>query len=624
MLGRVMPEAPAPDAPVQTVVVQQDDEAITVDIPTMPAGFLWTGERLMRLLPGKDEDEPMQEITLAFDNFYIYNWARDDTNSFQALARLHQPRGGIVEWAFDMKALASPSDTLKELQDKSISLSTGKAVGEHVRAYLMACVHKVKAEADELRTAKSFGWRDDKQGFLLSDHFHHVDGTLRKVLLGGNAHAKASMLAVKRGTLQGYADAVDFVYNRPGMEPMQYAFCNAFGSCLTPFSGELLYNGVLFAITGGRTARGKTTVCTAALYAFGDAAQMTHAKSTTLNARYGLMSTHGNLPILFDEFTDIEPKELSAWAYSTSEGREKGRMTVANGGVVMAEAGQWQLSPYVTANTDLRARLAQFRGNTQAESVRLVQIHIDKYPLPILNENDVSAALATMAGNMGHAGEAFVSYVVNNLPAVKAQMEILADKVSKIIPGTAYRNYRAHMVCTLGAAQILCGLGVIKFNFEKLCKFAAKLMRDMCVEVETVSVVDDQDQLVALINGLSPRIASTVGYADTGIGIEEVRIYDGVAGRYIRGGSRTDPKYAGKLYLSIKEVGAWCIGNRSTLAEIVAAARAAGALVSEFEKFNLTSGTTVINAPVPCIVLDTLKLGGEEVLPPIASVATGT
>jgi hypothetical protein len=617
-LGLTMPEA----APAQVLQIQLPTAAapVTIEIPEKPDGFQWDDEKLVRYLVNKDGDLEWHTLTEA--HFYVYGWAVDENKAFHASARLHQPRGGIVEFDIPMSATAAPGDLLKELSKRSIMPVNTKDSGTHMLAYVRDSINKIKAEAGELSTLRAFGWNNERDGFLMGDVLYGTDGSVRKVRLGANATTLSEVVfPPRRGALENYVNAVNFVYAREGMEPLQYAYANAFGSLLTPFSGETLYKGVMFAITGGRTARGKTTVANAALYAFGDAARMTHTKSSTINARYGFMGTHGNMPLLFDEFTDIDPSELSEWAYSISEGRDKSRMQAGTGGVGLARSSEWAMAPYVTANTDLHERLSEHRGNTDAEAMRIIQLSIDKYALPQLDPNQVSQALNVMGMNSGHAGEVFVKHIVSNKAAVE---QLIFDKMivaAKHLTAPGHRYYRAHMACTLAAMDLLCQLGLVAFNYQAVEAFAVSMMSEMCATVAETNTVDLEDTLSRMINGLSPRILSTYGYyTSSRVAPEEVRVYHEVVGRYVIGNQQTDALYHNTLMLSRAAVRNWCTQERVDFSEVIGAAQTRGAMKDLNARMTLTRGTTAAGSAMPCIMLDMSKLDDANLLPQLKAV----
>jgi len=616
-LGTVAPETSA-----ETVEALAEDETpITVDIPSPPDGYGWDGRRLWRLVENEDGVPTLR--TLTSDRFWVYGWASEDKD-FSVMCRLIKPKGDLLEWDFKSSLLASQSDLMKELSLRSVHIpSEPKDTARHLSAYVSDSFAAIKKQVTEMETWRNFGWDKRRTAFLLGDRVFETSGVERKVRLSSSAAELAEEAFFEpRGTLDAYVGAMNSVYGMRGMEPMQFAYANAFGSLLTPFSGELLYAGIMFAITGPRTARGKTTVCNAALAGFGDARRMTHTKSSTVAARPGFMGTHNNLPILFDEFTDIDPAELSAWAYDVSSGIEKSRMLATATGVGLAKPRTWMMAPYITANTDLHARLAQHKDNSAAEAVRIVQVRIDKYALPVHPAGFVAAALTTMQQNCGHAGEAFVRYVTTNLEKVITDVALMRSMLESRVLGEPYRNYRAHAAVTLVAAQILVDLGIAYFDMNRLVPFVVNMLHEMQLEVQTQNMASDEDLLARMVNSLAPRIISTWGYATgTRSAPEEVRITQEIAGRRIIGNPSNPGTYDGRLYMSKRAVMDWCTDRRADFSALLDGARQAGVLVSDHEAFNLARGTTAPGTKTTCVVFDLAKLDADAMLPPLQAVA---
>lgn len=609
-LGHVIPQA---EIEAQQVEVVQDGSKVMLLVPPKPEGFAWEGGAMRRYVT--DRDGIVQRYTFSPYHFYLTRWCVDEEGGTSVTVRQHLPRGGIMESEIDTKHFASAAKSAEALAAKGVTMSDTKDSGTHLTAYLKVSLAKLKDEADQYNTLTSLGWKHDFRSFLIGNRLYRHDGTIVEVRLGGMAAGLEKVFPAPKGTLAGYCDAVNEVYAHTGMEPMQYAFANAFGSILTPFSGETLYRGVLFAVTGPRTAKGKTTVAYAGLYAFGDAARMTHLKKSTVNGRYGIMGGHNNLSLLYDEFTDIDASDLSEWAYTTSEGREKTRMMATGNGVRMGTAGEWMLSPYVTANTNLHSRLAQHRVNTEAEAVRIVEIPIENYPMPPLNEGMVTAALRRMGLNSGCAGERFIEWVVTHRDDVLRLAGEIRDDLLGKLPGVEYRFYRAHAVCTLTAAKILVDLNIVGFDFDALTDFTLRWMREMVESVQEVNTVTIDQALGRMINDMAPQIITTINYGNGRYGtVEDCRPPSGgkpVVGRYVRGGTNTPRDMVGKLYLSLDAFNAWCEEHRMPAAELRKVAKEMGVLVNATERKTLTAGTSIAGVQQRVLTFDLARYNGD-------------
>lgn len=613
-------EAPEPQKQEVEAVVNGNE--ITVEIPELPKGF---GHDVNGLVQYQKNEEGIVTAKLFCKTIFypIYRVCKEN-EQYSLYLRMHLPDKRVREFELDTEVLASAQKTCDGLARYEIVASNVKDANATMNAYLKESLEKLKQEAEEINTHTSFGWNADFSGFLIGDRLYTKGGGVKKVLLGGYARDKADHFPAPVGTTEGYAQAIQELYGQKGMEPMQYVICSAFGSLLTPLC-DAMYRGLLLAITGEDTAKGKTTVCWSALYAFGDASKMS-IDNATYNAKYARLGVYKNIPVLFDEVTNIESADLSQLAYTIANGKEKERLTSSRGGVRFAEAMPWWLSPFATANKDLHSLLAAQQSNTQAEAVRMIQIKIDQYDLPRMKASHVEILKRKMQLNMGSAGEDFIKYTVDNLNEVTDLMGKWAEKFEQRMPDIKYRFYRSHGVCTLTSCQIANKLGVTNFDTDVLFEFAIDLFEKLAATVLEQNTVTAEDALSRMLNDLSPRIISSYEYRDgrDSRGPESVnRINGSVAGRYILGNSTTkDNPLSGKLYLVKKEISDWCLKHRVDPKSIVDEAMKRGFAHETKEKFNIGRGTTIAAGQHRCLVIDIAHMESSGIGPKL-TVHTG-
>lgn len=608
ILGRITPE---PEA--QNIEAIVDGEKMTVEIPALPRGYKFENEQLARIMVDKDG------ITHAFvfcnELFYPMHRIRKENGEYALAMRRHLPDGRTHDFLLDTMALASSNDLLRGLSRYEVVQSNNKDANVHLTAYMRDSLNKLKSEAEELNTLTTFGWRDNMTSFVIGDRMYHKDGTVRKVLVGGNARKLARAFPAPTGALEGYAHGLNYMYARPDMVQMQYAIASGFGSLLSPLAPSV-YKGLLFSITGRKPGSGKTTVCLAMLNALGIAEEMKLATETgaTENALNTLFSTYQNVPFLVDELTNIDPKVFSKLAYRVSQGKDRLRNTVGkNGDVTVAESGSWQLTPYVTANTDLHSLLAINSSDTTAEAVRVIQISVDDYPVPELDVNKVALALKQMELNRGAAGDVFLRYVVPNMNDVMEVMQKWSDRFAVAVPDQKFRFYRMHGACSMTAVEITNKLGITQFDVEALFDFAIRLINDLVRNVAQQNTLTADVALNDVIRDLSQRVITTYEYRAVGDArgpeVPVKRINGVPAGRYIIGnaGSKT-PELNGKMFLSRKEVFDWCHDKRMNFKELMNYAQSLGILVPVKAKFTIGRGSTEKTGNVTCICIDINKL----------------
>lgn len=609
VLGRVMPESKE-----EVVEAKADDHTIAVEVPAFPEGYKWDGTHMFRIQ--EDKDGNLHPSPFALSLFYPVARIKKEDGKYAVAMRMHfpPPFNKIQDFEIDSWVIASPQRLAETLADHDIFTTGIKGANDHMSAYLKASIEKLKREAEEMNTLTSYGWKDEYQSFLIGDRLYHKDGTVRRVITGGNARAKMSSFPEPRGTVEGYAEALNFLYARPGMLPLQYAIASGFGSILSPLA-PTLYKGLMLAITGGRTAKGKTTVCYAAMYAFGNADKMKIGteNGATLNARMGMVSTYQNIPLLFDEFTKMEAKEFSQLAYQMSQGLEKDRMSAGKSGVSASAQAEWSLSAYVTGNVDFHGLLATEKGNSEAEAVRVIQIRIDQYKLDMATAAEAEQYIKQMELNMGMAGDKFVRYVVQNREDVLHRMAEWGKKLEQVIPESGYRYYRWHAMCSLAALSITNELGITKFNIDAVFDFVIKLFYELAQVISQQNTMSDDDALNAMITDLASRVITSVDYrhAKDALGPEQVQ-YRGnanaVAGRHIQYNKNKPSELGGKLFLSRKAADEWCRKNQVDLKNVIEYGKSVGLVSIPSAKFSLGKGTTIKTGNTTCICIDMVKL----------------
>lgn len=631
VLGRIEP------TPAEVIVeVFADNEPVETVVPAFPEHYEYNNGRMLRYI--KDKDGILQPYSFCLSLFYPIQRIRKSDGTYAFTIRMHLPDKRIRDFEVDTSAIAANSDLLKALSKYELMPTNNKDATMHLTAYIRDSIHKLMNEQQETDTLTTFGWRDNMSGFLLGDRLYHLDGSVRKVFIGGGAANYRNSYPVPRGTLTDYSKAVNSIYNRPHSEAAQFVFCNVYGSLLIPF-GEDSYNGALVAVNSGQSGKGKTSVWKAALYGLADANKLVYAgkDGATRNARWAVVGVHKNIPVVFDEMTDIDAAELSSFAYTVSQGTDRARLTSSGGKVGFAEQNFWKSVVGITANEDMHSKLASHNANTQAEAVRMIGVNFSKYGVPIIDPSiEVSDAIDKMRENWGNAGDMFVRYIVTRQKEVADMYAKTESKLALLLPESEYRFFRSHATCTLVAAQILIELKVIEFDYQGLLDFTVGMLKDLTSTITTNNMTTPADGLNRMIRELNSRILVTTEYRDLrtdGRGPEDSmsKFIGTVAGRRVLGNQNyKDTKYVGRLFIAKKEVADWCAKNRLEPKDLLDYAIANSLLVTWPDKFNMGRGTIFSTGSCNCYVFDysamegTVEKTSGTTLAPVQTVAVSS
>ena len=452
-------------------------EALGEEPPMVPAGFQWTGVSLVRFVEDKKGVMNLRAFSPTF--FHVVGRIRDENRESYRIRAFdpYKPRT-YEDFNLPGEVVAGGKDLMKTLSQHGIHSSVGANSDLDMVAYIKQSVFTIRAKSDAVHTAVSFGWQPDGS-IVIGERQYHKDGTCTAVRLAEEARKHLKAFPTPTGTAEGYAEALNAVYNRPGMEPMQYAICSVWGSLLVSLCNSE-YHGIPCVLSGAESGKGKTTAARAALFAFGDAdAMKIHGfTGATYNAMTARLATMKDFPLLFDEMTNGSQEAFSRLLYSLSSGTERERLQSVGGRQLLAQRLTWSSQSIMTGNTDIGSVLTSSDRNADAESMRLFEVNMDECTdLPNITPiGFVAQQLETMAVNQGVVGEMFVQFLIANRDKIVGRLTDLSNTVGTENPEIAnepkYRFYRYHMACSIVAAEIMTKLGVIQFNLPKLREFA--------------------------------------------------------------------------------------------------------------------------------------------------------
>lgn len=445
-------------------------------------GFGWTEGQGMTYDNGKDEP-----VLFSRTYFHISERYEDDAGIEQYLFICVDPKSHrIKEFSIAGGITASLSKLKEALGNQGIQ-ATMK--GEYAMlSYVKESIDSIRAKVDTIKVATYFGWQPDGSIVLGTKKFEaNMPCSIAK--LATNIRPNSGLFTKSVGTVAGYSDAINAIYNRPNMEPLQYAMCSLWGSLLVELC-RTKYNGIPCALTGSRSGVGKTTAAQAALFAFSSSDDLTIPgfDGATPSVRSGRLSMLHNFPVLFDEMTirgqqGAASEKLSEFAYVVAHGSEKARMVQVNGQWKPGDTATWKSQSVLTGNTNWLDVLSQGNSNFDPEAMRIFEINTDDYPnIPsIPNKRWVDEQVARIKENSGPAGELYCQFLVDHKEEIKESLSKFYDTHENLeeLDEAKFRYYRNHIACTITAAELMHRLGVIKFDLKALYAFALDAARTL-------------------------------------------------------------------------------------------------------------------------------------------------
>lgn len=246
------------------------------------------------------------------------------------------------------------------------------------------------------------GWTDDHSGFVLGTRLYTAKGV---------EHIHAMHDSAAAAEMQGYHEQGDeatslqaITLAMAGSPERQAVVALSIATPLMEFTG---IDGVILNAWSPESGVGKSTLCNAALAVWGNPDKLRKDYRDTANATWKLASTIGNLPMVVDEFTNIDGKSLSDYVYTVTQGREKHRLN--SSAQLNAGSNRWRLAMITTANNSIHEKLLNFRSDATAEAARVFELRLSPLAMSPQEMSDAKLKLMELRDHFGHMGGKLVA-----------------------------------------------------------------------------------------------------------------------------------------------------------------------------------------------------------------------
>lgn len=461
----------APAAPVPPAEPEAPPQPIT-----LPQGFAWNGAQMC--FAAKDEQGLVQWLPFCDSLWYPIGRIRAADGTW-ALKVVHRNRSGKwYEFDLPTKLLGEPQAFVSFLASQEV-IVYGKNGSAQSREMVRLYVNSLAGDGVEQLTHDRLGWTDDGRGFVLGNQCV-TETRVEPVLCGKPVkHASWDVDFGTAGTLAEWTRLVNLVYARPKAEPYQFIIGCALAAPLVKLVEVENWHGIPAVLTGP-SGIGKTTVCKVACSMYGRPSHFLRsalASGSTMTAMVMRVGVARHLPLIFDELTKREQKEVQDLLYMLSNGRDKDRGSAD--GTLKENKYTWDTVALGTSNDNITELLSQMEARDIAEAT---QIRVFEIALPHdYNEgiwsdlNVVDVVEHQLLENYGHAGRAWLQYVLANRGALRDEIRELRtqyDQADNV--GARERFYRDLIASVLVALKHARKIGLLDFDLRSLALWAKR------------------------------------------------------------------------------------------------------------------------------------------------------
>lgn len=454
------------------VVVEEDGQDQTYQIPAYPPPFFRGKNGGVYRKPMEDEDDPL----LVYEHdLYIVKRMTDPNAGETLLFRLHLPRDGVREFSIPL-AQAVVKEKLRDALAPQGVAPSGKQV-DALLWYTMTFVKNLQYanKAEIMRT--QFGWVDGDSKFILGDREITKDGIFYSP--PSTATKEDSALIYPKGDFEKWKEVFN-MYALPGMEPHAFAALTAFGSPLLKFTG---LSGAIINVIYPRSGSGKSTALYMCNSVYGEPQKLASIWKDTFNAKMHRLGVMNNLPNTIDEITNTTPMEFSDLSYSISQGRGKNRVK-SQSNEMRVNNTSWQGITLASANASFYEKLGAAKNSPDGESMRLLEYSIAP--------NDViDVALGKqmfdhqLRENFGHAGDIYAQWLVNNLESAKDLIAKVQARIDKKVQFTSReRFWSAVAACNIAGGLIAKSIGLHDYDMAAVYDWLVGMLAEMREDIK--------------------------------------------------------------------------------------------------------------------------------------------
>lgn len=433
-------------------------------LPKLPENFSWSNGSLT--FETSTKDGPVRTL-ISHHPLYLDSVQTGETRGeFNVIFKQRLPHQGWFDISIPVQTLFS-SNGLSSIQGMGAVVDDGNLFMKYTKA-AMNDFHQQRAS--QVRYDQ-FGWKDDDRAFLYGlrlyrqDHAEPVVGSDELQVRSRDGRIGPTA----KGSLAAWREAINVLFAQ-GFEPHSVAIVASFAAPLMKFQ-DRQEGGCIIHLVSRESGTGKTTAAIGAASVWGEVKYLGLSERDTSVSKGLTMAALGNLPIIYDEIPARDPEAVRNFVMGFSDGRDKMRAT--RGGEINHKEASWQTLLISNANQSLVDVLSA-HNESEGPRFRVLEFRVEQ-------NSDMRATVGDRARNVlrnnaGHAGDAYIRWVVANIDWVKGALERYTEAAWQRI-GTHNTSHR-FWVRTIGAVTvaglIVKHLGIIDFSVQRIVDYLVK------------------------------------------------------------------------------------------------------------------------------------------------------
>ena len=567
-----------------TIVEQESDGSLRkYEIPNLPYPY-FAGK-----FKGIYKTIPEADPALVYENYlFVVKRLHDKDGDGECIhMRLHLPVDGVREFTILAADIGSKEELRKILAHHGVVCGSDQM--KLIMAYIIDVVKDLQIQREAETMRNQFGWADEDTKMIIGTK--EISATEIKYSPPSSATKALAAWMEPKGTLENWKKCAN-AYNMVGFEGQAFGFLTAFGAPLMKFLGM---RGALINLINKESGTGKSTVLKLCNSVIGHPEELMSQWKDTYNHKIHRLGLLNNLAYTCDEVTKMTGDEFSDFAYSITQGHNKGRMQ-SQTNAERPNKTTWATIGLCSANASFYDKLRALKATPDGEMMRLIEYTVNR--TSNLTKQEADDLFQLMYENYGHAGPIYLEYIVKNKELVLDTLKAVQKKLDALVGlESRERYYSATAAANITGGLIAKECGLIDYDMMRVFNWTVNMLR----ELKNTIIAPSEDYSATIgefINENWFKVLVINDLADNRTGLDQIPLIEPKQELVIR--IEPDTK---KTYISAKHLRAYCTKQQVPMQDMLIKLREAAAYEGNMKK-RMSKGTKIPSPPVEAFVFN--------------------
>jgi hypothetical protein len=566
------------------VVEHGNGEETVVEIPPAPYPYVRTtsGKIAVRVKDEDGKDLP-PEMIYEYDIYPIKRMFDEVEQTETYTFRHHLPKDPQREFTVPAFLLYDRHKIMETLGRSGVC--PDPSTKDQVVNYMLGYIRSLQATVSADQIYNQMGWRNNNTEILIGNRCYTKDGVHLVKVNDQFKHVVEKF--TQKGDIEKWKKVI-MEYDVPGLEEYAFGLMMGFGQLAFKFSG---YQGAVFNYNG-EGGCGKSTVLRMIHSIYGAPTETAILHHDTTNAKLAMLGCYNNLPVTYDETTNIPALDLSDLTYAISNGR--GKESLKQDRTLRENTSTWQLVSYGTSNGSMNQRLISFKGANSGEMFRLMERNVFKTGHFTLEQ--AQKAFGPLVENHGLAGGIIANWMVTHVAETQELMQQYTTEINTRAGAISSERFWVAMGAQAAfGAYIGNLLDLHSYSLENTIAHAVKVI----LELRGGTVAETKTPIDVLVEYMNVHIKNTLVVRCNETSVAAVLVHP-VGNMVMRHEQDTH-----RLWVTKSAFKAWCAEKNHDVFAVINYLNAQGLMINENASKALGDNTEYLTGRLPCYMIKT-------------------